>query len=68
MNKTEIGNRLRELREKRGQSKRFVARQLGISYSALCSYEYGERNPSDEVKVKLSEFYDVPIGQLFFGK
>ena len=49
-------------------SKRFVARQLGISYSALCSYEYGERNPSDEVKVKLSEFYDVPIGQLFFGK
>lgn len=66
MNKTEIGNRLRELREKRGQSKRFVARQLGISYSALCSYEYGERIPGDEVKIKLSGFYGVPIEQLFY--
>lgn len=68
MNKTDIGNRLRELRESRGQTKRFVARQLGISYSSLCSYEYGERVPGDEVKIKLSEFYGVPIGQLFFSR
>ena len=66
MNMVEIGNRLRRLREDRGQSKAYVARQLGISYSTLCSYEYGVRIPGDETKIKLANYYGVSVDRLFF--
>lgn len=66
MNAKEIGNRLRTLREERGQSKTYVSRKIGISYSALCSYEYGERVPGDEVKIKLASYYGVSVEELFF--
>ena len=58
------GKRLTELR---GIMTRVgVARKLGLSNSSLASYERGDRNPPDNVKIKLSEFYGVPVEQIFF--
>ena len=62
-----MGNRIRKLREDLGQSKRFVARQLGISYSSICQYEYGLRIPSDENKIKLASHFGCSVESLFYA-
>lgn len=43
-----------------------VAKAVGISVSALGMYEQGRRIPRDEIKVKLSNFYGVPVEEIFF--
>lgn len=59
-----IGKRLRELRGIR--TKAGVARELGISYSAMCQYEYGLRVPRDDIKLKFARYYEVPVESIFF--
>lgn len=63
-----IGERLRGLREDRGQSKRYVAKSVGMSYRAICAYEYGERIPNDAAKVKLAEHFDTSVESIFFAE
>lgn len=71
MQKTEravaVGHRLRKAREAIGVSKRFAARKVGVSYSSMCQYEYGLRSPGDEVKIRIADFYEVPVQQLFYA-
>ena len=58
-----------ELRAARGdRDQKAVANAVGISQSALCQYENGERRPRDEVKVKLAQYYGTTVGRLFFGE
>ena len=45
-----------------------VARDLGISVSALSMYESGDRVPRDEVKEQLAQYYNTTVGALFFGE
>ena len=40
---------------------------IGISRSALGMYELGLRVPKDEVKIKISKAYGIPIQDLFYG-
>ncbi|MCQ2439451.1 MAG: helix-turn-helix domain-containing protein [Oscillospiraceae bacterium] len=60
------GARLKEARGKRTQ--REVANELGISFSALCMYENGDRTPRDELKVRMAKLYGQTVGHLFFGE
>lgn len=62
----QIGRDLRSLRGDRSRSQ--VARELGISESAVISYESGERTPRDELKVTLAAYFGVTVGSLFFGE
>ena len=64
MDKVGNGKRLRELRGQK--SRREVAEALHISESALAMYELGERNPRDETKEAISNFYGVSIGDIFY--
>lgn len=50
MNKAVIGRKLLKLRG--NKSREQVAFELGISFSALVSYETGVRVPKDEIKLK----------------
>ena len=59
-----IGKKLVELRGIR--TRVGVAKELGISTSALCFYESGQRIPPDPVKLRISEYYKVPIQKIFF--
>ena len=56
--------KLIELRGARSQKE--VADALGISVSALSMYENGERIPRDNIKIRLANFYNKPIGDIFF--
>lgn len=58
------GERLRKIRGIRTRAG--VARETGISCSALQSYEEGWRNPSPGNKQKLAEYYGVEVGEIFF--
>lgn len=64
MDKEKIGRRLRELRGSRDAQE--VANTLGISTSALFMYERGERIPRDQIKVKIAQYYGLPVQEIFF--
>ena len=51
----------------RGNKKREeVAAAIGVSLSAITMYENGERVPRDETKIKLAEYYNKTVQELFF--
>ena len=62
----EIGRRLIMLRGKRRRED--VAKALEISPSAIAMYENGERIPRDEIKVKIAQFYNKTVQEIFFDK
>lgn len=62
---TTIGEKLKELRGCRTVTG--VAKELGISRSALCKYEADERVPRDEVKVKIAKYYGKSVQSIFFA-
>ena len=66
MNRYIIANRLVSLRGRRSQEE--VANAIGISSSALSMYENGERIPRDEIKIKLAEYYETSVEQIFFSQ
>lgn len=57
MNRT--ANNLKTLRVKANLSQADLAKVLGVSRSAVSSYENGTRRPNHEVLVKLAVFYNV---------
>lgn len=60
----EIGNRLLRLR---GEVPReVVAKEVGISVSAIGMYENGERIPRDDIKIRISKFYQKSVQEIFF--
>lgn len=61
----EMARRLVELRGNKPQAA--VASSLGISVSALSSYETGQRIPRDEVKVRIARYYHRSVPYIFFN-
>ena len=61
-----IGKRLIELRGKETQES--VAKDLGISTSAIGMYERGERIPRDSVKIAIAEYFGKTVQEIFFDQ
>lgn len=59
------GERLLALRGSLSRAK--VAADNGISASALTMYELGLRNPRDEVKISLAQYYKTSVEAIFFA-
>lgn len=59
-----LGEKLKKLRGKKSQKK--VAKDLGITQSALGNYENDYRVPRDEVKIKISNYYGISVEEIFF--
>ncbi|ATV00890.1 MULTISPECIES: helix-turn-helix domain-containing protein [Bacillus] len=63
------GKILTELREKKGWSKSFVAKKLGIkTMSTYANWEYGLRKPDGEMLVRIAKLYGVTTDYLLTGK
>lgn len=60
----DIGDRIRKLREKNNLSQLELAKKLQISNSTLSQYESGARTPSDDIKLKIADFFDVSTDYL----
>jgi DNA-binding XRE family transcriptional regulator len=65
LNNKKTGILLAQLRGTRNQND--VAKELGISVSALSMYENGERTPRDEIKIKIAKLYGRSIEEIFFN-
>lgn len=59
-----IGIRLRKLREEKNMNQEQLAIKLNISASSIGMYETDKREPSDEIKKKIAEYFDVSIDYL----
>ena len=56
--------RLRELRQQRGYSQEELAKQLGLSKSAISMYERGARTPDFETMELLADFFNVDMNYI----
>lgn len=61
-----IGEKIKELREKKNMPRDDFCNTVGISLSALSMYETGQRIPRDEIKLKIARCLDTSIEALFF--
>lgn len=63
-----FSNRLTNLREKRGWSKTYVAKAIGLnSMPTYANYEYGRREPDLETINKLAKLFNVTTDYLLNG-
>ncbi|KRG14738.1 helix-turn-helix domain-containing protein [Lederbergia galactosidilytica] len=60
--------RLENLREMKGYSKKEISLKLGFTENVYGSYERGERRPSLETIIKLADIFDVSLDLLIRGK
>lgn len=65
MDTKKIGKRLAELRGEKTQDE--VAKAIGISTSALSSYECGDRIPRDPIKIEIARYYKKSVEEIFFA-
>jgi transcriptional regulator with XRE-family HTH domain len=59
-----MGQRLYELRSKRGLTQEGVARRAGVTLGALRNWEKGRRTPSFEMAIKLADALGVSLDEL----
>lgn len=65
MNKESIARKLTELRGERTREE--VSNALNISVSTLQMYENGQRIPRDIIKIKIADYYQKSVGEIFFA-
>nr|DAQ12847.1 MAG TPA: Helix-turn-helix XRE-family like protein [Caudoviricetes sp.] len=60
-----IGEKLKKLRGKK--KTKDVAKDIGVTISALSNYENDYRIPRDETKRKIAKYYKKSVEEIFFG-
>ena len=60
-----IYSRIPLLRAERGLSRKQLADAVGVNYQTIGYLERGDYNPSLELALRLSEFFDVPVEAIF---
>lgn len=58
------GRRLIVLRGEESQAE--VARKVGIATSTLAMYETEQRVPRDPIKIKLAEYFNKTVQEIFY--
>lgn len=56
-----LSEKIRMLREELNLTQSQLAEKLNIATSSISQYESGDRIPSDDIKIKLAEFFDVSL-------
>ena len=68
MNREFIAERLKKLRNAKGETQAETAFACGVTPSAYAMYETGDRMPRDEVKVKIAQHFERSVAFIFFDK
>jgi len=58
---SKLGNNIKSLREQCSLTQIEFAKILNISNTTLSQYEAGNRVPSDEIKIKIADFFDISV-------
>jgi len=59
-----LATRLIELKEKNNVLQKDIANSVGLSLRSYQRYEYGERNPTSDILIKLADYFDVSLDYL----
>ena len=59
-----LGNRIKKERENSNLSRNDLAKKIGVSYSAIAMYEQGNREPSNEILLKMCEIFNCSMDYL----
>ena len=65
---SEIGQNLKDLRNKAGISLRELAERVDISHNTLATYERNDVVPTIYNAVRICEYFKVPVEFLIYGK
>lgn len=68
INKYEIGERLKKVREEHGKTQEQVAKMLDVSRNTIANYESGTNNISLDKLNKYIKTFDVSYEYLIFGR
>ena len=63
-----IGENIRKVRKEKNKSAKYIAEKVGCSTQAILQYERGERTPSIDTLIDISEALDVTYTDLIEGK
>ena len=63
-----IGNNIKQLRQKNNLTQDQVAEKIGVSYQAVSKWENGRGIPDIEMLKKISEVFDVDIDEIINGE
>lgn len=66
MNKKAVGNRIKTLRRKAGETQSELGRVVGVTGSAIQQYEAGIKSPRDEIKLAIAKHYGQSVDNIFF--
>ncbi len=64
LEQADFKQRLKELREKRGISRRVLSELCGLNPGLIRLYERGERQPTMHSLIAIADFFDVRINYL----
>ncbi|HHY79518.1 MAG TPA: helix-turn-helix transcriptional regulator [Thermoanaerobacter sp.] len=59
-----LGERIKELRKKKGVTQKELALYLGVSDRAVGYYESGQRTPPPDILQKIADFFHVSVDYL----
>ena len=59
-----LGNRIKKERENLELTREELAQKIGVSYSAIAMYEQGNREPNNELLLKMCEIFNCSIDYL----
>ncbi|MFC1730729.1 helix-turn-helix transcriptional regulator [candidate division KSB1 bacterium] len=63
-----IYNRVSVFREERNISRKELAEKIGVNFQTIGYLERGEFNPSLDLALRISEFFELPIEVIFSSK
>lgn len=59
-----LGNRIRDLRKKRGLTQKQLAQKLNVSEQAIAGYEQNARRPNPDMLKDLANIFEVSVDYL----
>lgn len=59
-----LGERLTKLRQEKHLSQRELGEIVSVSGYTISAYELGRSDPSDDIKMRLAEYFDVSVDYL----
>lgn len=60
-----ISQRLQEIRKNKGKIQQEIADNINVARSTYACYESGTREPDFQTIVKLADYYDISLDELF---
>lgn len=61
-----VGEKLKELRGDKSQET--IANEIGITKSSWAMCERGERTPRDGIKIRIANYFNESVQEIFFGQ